>query len=153
VDVLDILTLVLSLLENEDSKSFDAMLPLLEQELIFSQQKSLDLVSMNSTFFVRLLPCSDLSKRNPFVPVTISTPLLEAIEKLTADSLHRVAVLDDESNLVAILSQSTIVTFMYNHPGNIRMTLTLLIFIKGFGKLKQTKPLEISELDPVRLFQ
>jgi len=52
-----------------------------------------------------------LSRRNPFHPVSNSDSLLTVCEQL-AHGLHRVPVVDQHNNVVNIISQSTVVSFL-----------------------------------------
>lgn len=72
---------------------------------------------------------ADLSHKNPFYSVFEETTLLQAVETF-AQGTHRVAVVSQNNELKGILSQSTIVSFLYKN-------------IKSFPKLEalMQKPL------------
>ncbi|KAJ3021577.1 cell separation during budding [Thoreauomyces humboldtii] len=56
---------------------------------------------------------ADISQKNPFYSVLPQTHLLQLAE-LFAGSVHRVAVVED-SNLRGIISQSTVISYLYKH--------------------------------------
>jgi len=60
-----------------------------------------------------------LSRRNPFHPLSTTDSLLKACEDLSK-GLHRVPVVDQEGNLVNIISQSSIISFLAKHEKNIK---------------------------------
>jgi len=54
------------------------------------------------------------SKKNPFHPVTSSQSLISVVE-LMAKGLHRIPVVDDDRNLLNIITQSTVIQFLKSH--------------------------------------
>ncbi|ORX49198.1 CBS-domain-containing protein [Hesseltinella vesiculosa] len=57
---------------------------------------------------------SDLSQRNPFYSIMHETTLLSAVE-IFACGTHRVCVLKPDGTIKGILSQSTVVKYLYEH--------------------------------------
>jgi len=63
-----------------------------------------------------------LSRRNPFHAVKQGAPLIEAVEIL-ARGVRRVPVVNDEGQVVNIISQSSIIQFLQHHMGEIESDL------------------------------
>jgi len=63
-----------------------------------------------------------LSRRNPFHAVKQGSPLLEAVEIL-ARGVRRVPVVNDEGQVVNIISQSSIIQLLQHHMGKIEHNL------------------------------
>ncbi|KAI9248573.1 hypothetical protein BDA99DRAFT_446229 [Phascolomyces articulosus] len=57
---------------------------------------------------------SDLSQKNPFYSILPESTLLSAIEEFACGT-HRVCVLDPNGGIQGILSQSTVVEYLYNN--------------------------------------
>ncbi|KAI7858290.1 hypothetical protein BDC45DRAFT_457979 [Circinella umbellata] len=57
---------------------------------------------------------SDLSQKNPFYSILPESTLLSAIEEFACGT-HRVCVLDHSGGIQGILSQSTVVEYLYNN--------------------------------------
>jgi len=61
-----------------------------------------------------------LTRRNPFHPVKGGYSLFYAIEALAKEpNLHRVAVIDDERQLLGLITQGQVVKYLYEHLGKI----------------------------------
>jgi len=60
-----------------------------------------------------------LSRRNPFHPVSTSDSLLKVCEELSK-GLHRVPVVDQNGNVVNIISQSSVISFLAKHQKDIK---------------------------------
>jgi len=60
-----------------------------------------------------------LSRRNPFYPISTSDSLLRVCEQL-AKGVHRVPVVDQNGNVVNIISQSSIIQFLIQHKTEIK---------------------------------
>eukprot|EP01118_Nematostelium_gracile_P008930 TRINITY_DN2985_c0_g1_i2.p1 TRINITY_DN2985_c0_g1~~TRINITY_DN2985_c0_g1_i2.p1 ORF type:complete len:352 (-),score=95.97 TRINITY_DN2985_c0_g1_i2:24-968(-) len=60
-----------------------------------------------------------LSRRNPFRPIKSTDSLLKVCEEL-ASGLHRVPIVDDAGNLVNIISQSAIVSWLYSKSHDLK---------------------------------
>jgi len=58
---------------------------------------------------------ADLSKRNPFFPVESSAPLLEALNLMVKWGVHRLPIVDAEGELITIITQSQLSTFIYKY--------------------------------------
>lgn len=58
---------------------------------------------------------SYMAKRNRFVPVHMNDSLLKVAELLSQNDLHRVPVVDEHGHILDIISQSTLVAFLYEH--------------------------------------
>jgi len=65
----------------------------------------------------------DLSRRNPMHPVYPNDTLLQAVEIL-AKGVHRVPVLNDQGEVINIISQSSIITFLEKHHNSIKTDTT-----------------------------
>eukprot|EP00026_Physarum_polycephalum_P010022 Phypoly_transcript_10166.p1 GENE.Phypoly_transcript_10166~~Phypoly_transcript_10166.p1 ORF type:complete len:217 (+),score=24.53 Phypoly_transcript_10166:115-765(+) len=58
---------------------------------------------------------ADLSKRNPFFPVESNAPLLEVLNLMVKWGVHRIPIVDAEGNLMTIITQSQLSTFVYKY--------------------------------------
>jgi len=58
---------------------------------------------------------SDLSKKNPFFPVESGAPVLEALNLMVKWGVHRIPIVDAEGELITIISQSQLSTFIYKY--------------------------------------
>jgi len=66
---------------------------------------------------------ADLSRRNPFLPVESQAPLLEVISLMVNWGVHRIPVVDAEGEMVTILSQSRVVSFLYKYIRSFSLSL------------------------------
>eukprot|EP00013_Stygamoeba_regulata_P007372 CAMPEP_0177632416 /NCGR_PEP_ID=MMETSP0447-20121125/2279_1 /TAXON_ID=0 /ORGANISM="Stygamoeba regulata, Strain BSH-02190019" /LENGTH=331 /DNA_ID=CAMNT_0019133981 /DNA_START=132 /DNA_END=1124 /DNA_ORIENTATION=- len=56
-------------------------------------------------------------QRNSFVTVKKSATCKEVCDQILTEAVHRVYAVDDEGNIVAVISQSTILRYLYEHSG------------------------------------
>jgi len=70
--------------------------------------------------------CTYLSRRNSFHPVSKSDSLLDVC-KILAKGLHRVPVVDDNGEVVDIISQSSIISFLHKHASQTKHETVLTI--------------------------
>jgi len=73
---------------------------------------------------------ADLSRKNPFYQVEERASLQSAIDLMASWDVHRLPVVDHEGNLVTILTQSQVVSFLYN--ANVKIPFAT----KTVGELK-----------------
>lgn len=81
-------------------------------------QTSGDINKLLATPLFKTATCgevSDLSRRNPFLPVESSAPVLEALNLMVKWGVHRIPVVDAEGELITVLSQSQVVTFVFKY--------------------------------------
>mmetsp|Transcript_28303 Transcript_28303/g.39972 ORF Transcript_28303/g.39972 Transcript_28303/m.39972 type:complete len:303 (+) Transcript_28303:19-927(+) len=60
---------------------------------------------------------TDFSGTNPFIPIEDDTSLLEALKDFNTQKIHRMPVIEKNTaaNVVGVLSQSTIIDWLYSH--------------------------------------
>lgn len=104
MDVNDIVDFVIRTFESDKlSKDVDFWNQF-EKEEVFSQKTVNDIMK------------SPRLKKNPFHPVSRGYSLFTVMEILSHErGLHRVAIIDDEFNLVNLITQSQIVKFLYEN--------------------------------------
>lgn len=71
-----------------------------------------DLLTVGTKMIGSKLTCTYLSKRNPFKPVKTGASLLEVVKILAQGIFRRVPVVNDKGQVVNIISQSSIITFL-----------------------------------------
>jgi len=81
----------------------------------YSEQEISDLHSLHSFMHAKCGSVSDLSGRDPFLPVESMAPLLTAISKMVQWRVHRIPVVDSEGELVTVITQSHVVKFLYQN--------------------------------------
>jgi len=69
----------------------------------------------HSGFVASCKELADASHRNPFVAIDLLASVQHAINRMTSGSLHRMAVLDSDGQLSDILTQSSIIRYLYNN--------------------------------------
>lgn len=112
VDYLDMASLVVDIVQqllkelypNKEIMSLQAG----EKEKIVHEAK----IRFNSK---KIFDIADLSKTDPFMPIHKSSTLYQAIEILAKFGIHRVPIIDDDQKIEAILSQSSIVDFLFSN--------------------------------------
>jgi CBS domain-containing protein len=84
-------------------------------------QQAPDLTCFMDTPLLQTVSCgevSDLSKRNPYCPVEGGAPLIEALHLMVKWGVHRIPIVDSEGELITIISQSQLSTFVYKYLYN-----------------------------------
>jgi len=107
---LDIRDLVSFVVFMDDDQKSDVPQNLLELIMHGCKLFKVDLDGVTVTY---------LSRRNPFHPISINDSLLTVCEEL-AKGLHRVPIVDNNGNVVNIISQSSIIHFLSQHKQAIK---------------------------------
>jgi len=58
---------------------------------------------------------TELAKRHTLFPVTVGSNLLDAVEKMAANHVQRLPVLDKEGNIINLLTQSAVIEYLAKH--------------------------------------
>jgi len=118
VDMIDILTFLVKVFHEAEHRSM-------------SIQK---LVSLSEHFKkLNVETISDLSRRNPWVPVKAGSSLKSVVEILAYQHVHRVPILGDDGKVVNIITQSDIVAFISAHLDKFGSELDKSIGDLGLG--------------------
>jgi len=67
---------------------------------------------------------SDLSRRNPWKPVEDKMPISAAIDRMVQWKVHRIPVLDSAGDLITLITQSHIVSWIHKHMKELGPTVT-----------------------------
>jgi len=86
---------------------------------------------------------ADLSKRNPFFPVESGAPLLEALNLMVKWKVHRIPIVDAEGELITIISQSQLSSFVYKYLSSFSPSLmqkTAISISASIASTEQSSP-------------
>jgi len=113
VDYLDVVSLIVEIVRMLHQEHFGET-PL--NQLNAEQQNMLVKLAQSDFLAKTLFDISGLSHCDQFIPIQKSANLLQAIEILSRFGYHRAPIIDDEgSEIIAILSQSDVVRFLYSN--------------------------------------
>jgi len=108
VDILDVLTIVVFMNDLKvviDAVSHKAVdwYNFTEQELKVLQEESIQTIV-------------NASERNPWCPVSHLKPLNSLMDMLSSDvNLHRVPIIDDNEEVIGIVTQAAVINYLYKH--------------------------------------
>jgi len=86
--------------------------------------------------------CTYLSRRNAFIPVQANDNLLQVCEIL-AKGVHRVPVVDDKGEVINIISQSSVISFLHKNASKFHNELDKTLHALHIG----TKPVIVVSKD------
>jgi len=107
VDIFDILTVMIFmtdvkiLVDTVNRKEVDWH-QYIQQELKILQEEKIEMVI-------------NASERNPWCPVSHCKPLHSLMDMLADANLHRVPIVNDDGEVIGIITQSAVINFLYKH--------------------------------------
>jgi CBS domain-containing protein len=84
----------------------------------------LDTAARMPAYTAQNLTTGYLAARNKFIPVSPDDTVLKVVDILRRASVHRVPVVAADGSLVDIISQSTIISFVYAHRAELAKSFT-----------------------------